>query len=153
MTARRVLLLVPVLALLAAAGCGSPTAATTSAAPPPVSATPQVVVQRWLAAVDAGDEATGRVLSTPRFADAEASSEDGWFANTLSITDVRTAPATPITGLQSNRDHRQVVYVRVALRIEQKHEVSFRDGPLEWGFVLVRDRAGERWRINEQGLG
>lgn len=150
---RRLLLLVPLVALLLATGCGTQTAVITTAPLPPASAPPEVVVRRWLDAVNAGDEAAGRALSTPRFADAEAATTDGWFANTLSITDVRTAPATPITGLQSNRDHRQVTYVRVALMLEQKKEVSFRDGPLEWGFVLVRDRPGERWRINEQGLG
>ncbi len=140
-------------AVLLLQGCGGDLAATTTTPPPPVSAPPQVVVQRWLDAVNAGDEAAGRALSTTAFADAEAATTDGWFANTLSIRDVRVASATPIAGLESNRRYRRVTYVRVAFLLEQKKEVSFRDGPVEWGFVLVRNSSKERWRINEQGLG
>ena len=43
--------------------------------------------------------------------------------------------------------------MRVVSARDQEHELSFRDGADEWGFVLVRDRPGERRRIGEQGLG
>lgn len=146
-----------VLALVLAAvllqGCSSAQVAVRTVPVPPVSADAVTVVKAWLAAVNAGDEAAGRQLSTPVFAKADHDSADGWFANTLSLTDVRTSVAAPVTGLQSNKDYREVVGVRVAFQLEQKHEVSFQNGPVEWGFILVRDSPSQRWRINEQGLG
>jgi len=136
------------------AGCQEGATPTTSTAvPPPASASPEMVVRAWIDAVNAGDEAAGRVLSTPVFADADRDAEGGWFANTLSIRDLQVGAPVPARGLQSNRDFAHVVVVPVAFLLEQKKELSFRNGPVQWGFVLVRDASGERWRINEQGLG
>lgn len=138
-----------------AAGCASGSSTTTSAAaPPPASASPQTVVRAWIAAVVAGDEGAGRALSTPVFADADRSAgAAGWFANVLTISDLQVGAPAPVHGLASNADFAQVVVVPVAFQLEQKKEFAFRDGAVQWGFVLVRDRAGQRWRINEQGLG
>ena len=140
-----------------AAGCGSGVVATTSTVPPPpVSSSPEVVVRAWIDAVNAGDEPAGRVLSTPAFADADRNAGDrgeaGWFANTLSISGLEVGAPVPGRELAGNRDFAQVVIVPVAFVLEQKREISFRDGVVQWGFVLVRDRDGQRWRINEQGL-
>jgi hypothetical protein len=155
MRPRTLALLLCVAAVIAlAAGCeGGALPTRPSAPPPPASASPGVVVTAWIDAVNAEDEAAGRVLSTPAFADADHAAADGWFANTLTIRDVHVGAPQPVHGLQSNRDHAHVVYVPVAFVLEQKKEVSFRDGANAWGFVLVRDHPGERWRISEQGLG
>ena len=144
-----------VTAAVLVAGCGEGGAITPSTvAPPPASASPQTVVRAWIDAVNAGDEAAGRVLSTPVFADADRDAGDaGWFANVLRISDLQVGEPVPVTGLASNERFAQVVAVPVAFVLEQKRERSFRDGPVQWGFVLVRDRDGQRWRINEQGLG
>lgn len=143
------------LAGIVTAGCGAGGAISTSTAvAPPVSASPQTVVRAWVDAVNAGDEAAGRVLSTPVFAGADRDAgEAGWFANVLGIRDLQVGAPSPVTGLASNERFAQVVLVPVAFTLEQKRELAFRDGPVQWGFVLVRDRAGQRWRINEQGLG
>lgn len=148
--------LVPALALAVvfAAGCdGGATSTTSTAVPPPASASPEVVVRAWVDAVNAEDEAAGRVLSTPAFADADRAAQDGWFANVLSITDLQVGAPVPVRGLASNDDFAQVVAVPVAFVLAQKREVAFRDGVVQWGFVLVRNERNERWRINEQGLG
>lgn len=144
-----------VTAAVLVAGCGEESGVRTSTAvPPPVSASPQTVVRAWIDAVNAGDEAAGRVLSTPVFAGADRDAGDaGWFANVLRISDLQVGEPVPVTGLASNARFAQVVAVPVAFVLEQKRERSFRDGPVQWGFVLVRHRDGQRWRINEQGLG
>ena len=142
-------------AVALAAGCdGGATPTTSTVVPPPASSGPEVVVRAWIDAVNAGDEPAGRALSTTAFADADRAAEEaGWFANTLTIRDLEVGEAVPVRGLVSNRDYAQVVAVPVVFLLEQKREISFRDGLVQWGFVLVRDGPGERWRINEQGLG
>lgn len=149
------LLALLVTAAILVSGCGEGGAIRTSTAPPPpVSASPQTVVRAWIDAVNAGDEAAGRVLSTPVFAGADRDAGDaGWFANVLRISDLQVGEPVPVTGLASNERFAQVVAVPVAFDLEQKRERAFRDGPVQWGFVLVRQRDGQRWRINEQGLG
>ena len=155
MVARLLALLALLGAAVLAGGCASGGGATTSTrVAPPVSASPQAVVRAWIDAVVAEDEAAGRALSTPAFADADREAgAAGWFANVLTISDLQVGEPVPMTGLDSNESFAQVVVVPVAFQLAQKKEFSFRDGPVQWGFVLVRDRAGQRWRINEQGLG
>ena len=134
-----------------AAGSSSRPATAPAVAP---SASAVAVGRAWLGAVDAGDAAAGRRLETARFAAADAKAVDGWFSgNVTSVRDARVVSSTPGRGLVSNLTYAQVRQVTFRFDLQQERASSFRDGDTIWGLILVRNKAGEPWLIDDQGLG
>ena len=78
---------------------------------------------------------------------------DSPLTNWLSVADVRVGTPRRGEAVGSARRHRWVRYVPVTFVLHQRREVSMRDGPTTWGYVLVRDAASDPWLIDDQGTG
>ena len=134
------------------AGCGSATSDARHVALPAAGAPPARVVAAYVAALDAHDVATAKALMTPRFRQLVEHQVDSWFTNTVSIRRLKTGAPYAVPGVGSSVRRRFVRYVPVQFDLEQRRQVSMRNGPTVWGYVLVRDRPPGRWLVDGVGV-
>jgi hypothetical protein len=121
---------------------------------PPADASPQDVVRAYVAALNAHDLDTAKRMLTARRAAVVASTQDGWFTNLVSITDLTVADPVPRAAADlSRQDYREVTYLPVEFTLRQRHAESMPDGHTGWGFTLVRNSDTERWLIDDEGVG
>lgn len=132
------------------AGCGgspgdtdAPGAASVSA-----STSPEDVVRGYLGALQQHDESAATSLTT-----APYSGRDDWAAHPPRIEDVQVAAAIPQSPAgTAGEGHAEVVFVPVTFDLHGGDE-TMPDGPTAWGYLLVRDREGQPWRIADAGGG
>ena len=121
-------------------------------AAPPAGATAEEVVRAYVAALDARDVETARSLVTPHHAAQVERSEDSWYRNVVSITDLRVRPPVAQTGRGSQAEgYREVVFVPVTFDLRQRKQQSLPDGETPWGYLLARNAPSERWVIVDEG--
>lgn len=133
-------------------GCSACTPAKTATVQvPPVTARPQQVVRAYLDSVMARDLDTAEVLSTPDFAENQQSVADSPFCNWRKLENVRISEPAPADYDQET--YRYSVHVFVDFTLTQREAQSMADGPVVWGYVLVRNSPAERWRIADAGVG
>jgi hypothetical protein len=141
------------LLLLFVSGSGASAGRDTRQVPrPPADASPQRVVAAYVAALDAHDLRTARALMTPRFREDVGRQVDSWFSNVVTMRRLRIGRPLRDRHLASARRHRFVLYLGVEFDLQQGRELSMRNGPAVWGYVLVRDRPGARWLVDEDGV-
>lgn len=129
--------------------------ATVSSQPLDASATPEEVIQAYVAARNARDKSTALSLVTPHHAEALLRTQGGLFGDkgpfglrrAKPITDLRLEPPDteyPRLAEGSNADGwQQAVFLRATYQ---------RDGTLtQWGYLLVRNTTHERWSIADEG--
>jgi hypothetical protein len=129
--------------------------APVSSQPVPATATPQQVIQAYVAARNARDKPTALSLVTPHHAEALLSSEGGLFGDkgpfglrrAKPITDLRLEPPDseyPRASEGSNADGwQQAVFVRATYKRN--------DTLTQWGYLLVRNTPTNRWTIADEG--
>jgi hypothetical protein len=127
-------------------------AATTRSAPSAEAVVgPQALVRDYVAAVNRYDESAAFALMTPDYAMQVRSQVDG-LANVVSITDlVVSAPRTAGGPGTRAAAYHEAVFVPVTFTLHQRQVVSMPDGHHAWGYLLVRNRSTEPWRINDEG--
>jgi hypothetical protein len=120
---------------------------------PPVGAGPVDVVRAYVAALDAGDIETVKALSTAEHVARTDASEDSWYRNVVSITDVRISAPISETGEGTKGEGlSEVVFVPVRFILKQRHDDgSMPDGETVWGYRLGRASAAERWLVLDEG--
>lgn len=117
---------------------------------PPVAAGPEAVVRAYVDALDARDVNAARALLTAAHAASVEEAEDSWFTNVDSITNLEiTAPVR----VEPSRTFPQHAAVYVEFDLSQEQEISLEDGRLTWGYFLTRTSDGERWLIDNEGVG
>ena len=123
---------------LAACGSGSPLL--------PPNATPEQVVEAYVAAIDADDEDAARPLMTERFRERLEGAVDGWLGGrSYSVRDLRLRARQSADGSPDSK----TTYIPVTFRSRYPNN----DGEqlVTWGFVLARHQGG--WRISDEGVG
>ena len=114
---------------------------------PPADATPQEVVRAYIDAVNAADCSSLRALSEPE------GFSTLWCRGDVKLTNVRIAEPRPdgccgVSGSHAESRNVPVVFDR------RGGDVSFPDErDAAWGYILVRDETGQRWRVADQGVG
>jgi hypothetical protein len=145
------LILVAAVGVLALAGCG---VHNERAGVGIDGAMPEAVVTADVAAVGGGDVARARRLMTEHFAKRVEGAVDSWFTNTNSITDLRVGMTRPEQGNSSDGvKYFRAVYVPVDFVIDVKGEESIEDGPMTWGYILVKRDRDAPWLIDQDGVG
>jgi hypothetical protein len=116
---------------------------------------PVNVVQLWVDAVNAGDEARGQTL----VASNRWTGLQGWFQpssrngrtprlDDLKIVEVNTAPQTEGTAAQG---YRFAAAVSVTFNVTDADE-TMPDGRTTWGYILAREDEGAPWMIVGNGM-
>lgn len=133
---------------LAAVACGGDPSG--KVALPPADASAGEVVRAYVDAIIADDLETARQLLTPAHA---SSVEETWFNDVESISDLRVDRPFREKPRWSGRDvTSQVVHVPVEFTLEGG-DVSLEEGPMDWGYLLVRESHSDRWLIFDEGTG
>lgn len=140
---------------LACAGSGADDRAGAVAGLPGADATPAQVARTFLAAWSADDRRRMRALSTEPFWDR--------FSTTRGVRtefrDVRIAYVTRMPPARRGRDADELVGYRHAMsvvfdaHVRQRPVATWPDGRHTWGVTVVRDGAGDPWRVGSAGLG
>jgi hypothetical protein len=111
---------------------------------PPADAPPEQVVRAYLDAVQSGNCTALGELATRNQA------ERGWCGKGLTVSHVTIGTVQRDPGSLVSRDFEQSVYVPVRLDVQGGAD-SVESGMRDWGYVLVRDAAVQRWRVAEEG--
>ena len=111
---------------------------------PPADASPEQVVRAYLEAIQAGDCTVLSQLATRNQA------ERAWCGKGLTVSSVTVGTAEPDPGSVVSKDFEQAVYVPVRLDVQGGAD-SVEPGMRDWGYVLVRDAAVQRWRVADEG--
>lgn len=121
-----------------------------SVALPPGDASPVLVVQRYVAALDAHDCRTAAALTTT----SARQQADSWCHDVASLTEVQVDPAVPESASGAADDLTAGVPVTFDLNWRLFHDDgSMPEGFTVWGYELVRASVHDPWRINDQGVG
>ena len=119
---------------------------------PPADAEPHTVVRAYLDALDAHDLDTAGALLTPEYRRQVGRTSGNWFANLRSVRQVRLAPAEDArSGYGVGSRYRHAVRVPATLDLRLFFDQPAGDGPMTWGFVLVKNQPGDPWRIADEG--
>ena len=141
---RRAASLVAVAAFVTALGLTLVLSACTKVQVPPADASPEQVVRAYIEAIQSGDcTALGQLATRNQ-------GERGWCGKGLTVSHVTVGKAQPDPGSLASRDFEQSVYVPVRLDVQGGAD-SVESGMRDWGYVLVRDAAVQRWRVAEEG--
>ncbi len=111
---------------------------------PPADAPPAQVVETYLEALHAGNCTVLGQLATRNQA------ERAWCGKGLTISRITIGDPEPDPGSVVSRDFQQAVYVPVRFDVQGGAD-SVESGMRDWGYVLVRDAAVQRWRIADEG--
>lgn len=111
---------------------------------PPADAPPELVVETYLKAVQEGNCTVLSQLATRNQA------ERAWCGKGLTISRITIGDPEPDPGSLASRDFQQAVYVPVRFDVQGGAD-SVESGMRDWGYVLVRDAAVQRWRIADEG--
>jgi hypothetical protein len=118
---------------------------------PPASASPDLVVKTYLAAVIARDLDTVRAISSPEYFEVDRNAPDSPICNWISIKDISVS--TPVPDTYEPGGYKDVNRVLVEFVVQQREEITWENGRVVWGYLLGRNSVAERWRIISAGLG
>lgn len=126
---------------------GVSAAVVTGCANPPSSTpdTPEQVVSAYLHAIANHDPAAADRLLTPTERQTEAHQADSLLTNVRSMTDIHVGKAHIVT-----RSH--VVYIPVSFVISQYRIGGWDNGPVGFGYTVVRPDSSHRWLIDGGGV-
>ena len=119
----------------------------------PADASPHQVVATYTEAINAHDVAAGEKLSTSRFAE-EQERVVGLLNGDAKLSAVEIDEPRPEPDYESTdgKRYREVVHVPVSFTLSQSDDASMPNGPVVWGYTLVRDDVHQPWRINSDGI-
>ena len=112
---------------------------------PGADATPEEVVTAYIKAFNAGDCDSMAALSDP------VNSVKGWCGR-INASNVTFGEPFADVCCGPGQEHEQVIHLPVEFRT-RGGDSSMPDGDHVWGYILVRDRDGERWRVAAEGVG
>ena len=128
-----------------------PRAFASAIEPAAATASPEAVVRAYVAAVNRHDETAAYALTTASRAATARSAVDG-VRNVVSISDLMIDdPRSENAAGTAAQGYREVVFVPVTFTVHQRRVASRPDGRTVWGYVLVRNRDTDPWRIADEG--
>jgi hypothetical protein len=119
--------------------------------------TPAEVVREFVAAAATGRRALVRSLSTGRHWQELSGQADHLLNNPTRVSDLRIRTVRILRpgarevppGIRAAH----IASVTVSFVARQARVITRPDGLQAWGYYLVRDAAGEPWRVDDEGLG
>lgn len=120
---------------------------------PAADAPPGTVATAYMRALDGGDRDTVLALSTPGHRQVAGI----WLDHTAGLSDPVVTGVTPETGgdwKHPGDPYTQAVQVEVHFGYRQHwwtDDPSVPDGPMSWGYLLVRAPGG-RWLVSDEGV-
>jgi hypothetical protein len=113
---------------------------------PATDAAPGVVVRAYLDALEVEDCVTARALYQPGREPVAP-----WCGD-VAVSDTTVGEVQDDGCCGTGADYGDSVYVPVDV-VTRGGEPELPDGNNPWGYVLVRDKADQPWRIADEGLG
>lgn len=134
------------------AGESTPTPIHATMPTDPSGITPESTITDFIAGVNAHDMVRAEGLVAPKHVSAILDRPDGWFTNTVNITELSLGAPVAKDGHGTAADgYAQVLYVPARFTLAEQKSGGTSTSRVSWGFLLARQSMVARWIIVDEG--
>lgn len=134
------------------AGESTPTPIHATMPTDPSGITPESTITDFIAGVNAHDMVRAEGLVAPKHVSAILDRPDGWFTNTVNITELSLGAPVAKDGHGTAADgYAQVLFIPARFTLAEQKSGGTSTSRVSWGFLLARQSMVARWIIVDEG--